>query len=180
MEGQLQHQSSNEYSRLISFKISWLDLLAVQETLKSLLQHHSSKASILRCSAFSTVQLSQLYMTTGKIKALTIRTFVGKVLSLLFDTLSRFVVAFLSRSNHLRLRGECKRFYFLAFSSSAAPCTPELVAAPSSSKSVTLSLSDLPPWSCLPLTPFCLALPLLRIIMITRRSWHPVPSLHGK
>ena len=88
---------SNEYSRLISFRMDWLDLLAVQGTLKSLLQHHSSKASILWCSAFFMVQLSHTYMTTGKTIALTRRTFVGKVMSLLFNMLSRFVIAFLSR-----------------------------------------------------------------------------------
>ena len=93
--------SFNEYSELIFFKIDWLDLLAVQGTLKSLLQHHSSKASILRCSAFFMVQLSHLYMTTGKTIVLTIWTFVGKVMSLLFNMLSRFVIAFLSRSKRL-------------------------------------------------------------------------------
>ena len=92
---------SNEYSGLISFRIDWLDLLAVQGTLKSLLQHHRSKASILQCSAFFMVQLSHLYMTTGKTIALTIQTFVGKVMSLLFNILSRFVIAFLPRSKHL-------------------------------------------------------------------------------
>ena len=92
---------SNEYSRLTSFRIDWLGLLAVQGTLKSLLQHHSSKASILQCSAFFTVWLSHPYMTTGKTIALTIRTFVGKVMSLLFNTLSRFVIAFLPRSKCL-------------------------------------------------------------------------------
>ena len=86
--------SSNEYSGLISFRMDWLDLLAVQETLKGLLQHHSSKASILRCSAFFTVQLSHLYMTTGKTIALTRRTFVGKVMSLLFNMPSRLVITF--------------------------------------------------------------------------------------
>ena len=89
---------SNECSGLISFRIDWLDILAVQGTLKSLLQHHSSKASILRCSAFIIVQLSHPYMTTGKTTALTRWTFVGKVLSLLFNMLSRFVIAFLPRS----------------------------------------------------------------------------------
>ena len=83
---------SNEYSGLISFRIDWLDLLAVQGTLKSLLQHHSSKASILRCSAFLIVQVSHLYMTTGKTIALTKQTFVGKVMSLLFNMLSRLVI----------------------------------------------------------------------------------------
>ena len=79
--------SPNEYSGLISFRIDWLDLLAVQETLKSLLQHHSSKASILQCLAFFIVQVSHPYMTTGKTRALTRRTFVGKVMPLLFNTL---------------------------------------------------------------------------------------------
>ena len=92
---------SNEYSGLISFRIDWLDLLAVQGTLKSLLQHHSSKASILRHSAFFTVQLSHPYMTAGKTIALTRRTFVGKVMSLLFNMLSRLVIAFLPRSKSL-------------------------------------------------------------------------------
>ena len=86
---------------LISFRMDWLDLLAVQGTLKSLLQHHSSKASILRCSAFFTVQLSHPYMTTGKTIALTRWTFVGKVMSLLFSILSRLVITFLPRSKHL-------------------------------------------------------------------------------
>ena len=86
---------SKEHPWLISFRMDWLDLLTVQRTLKSLLQHHSSKASILRCSAFFTVQLSHPYMTTGKIIALTRRTFVGKVMSLLFNMLSRLVITFL-------------------------------------------------------------------------------------
>ena len=89
---------SNEHPGLISFRMDWLDLLAVQGTLKSLLQHHISKASILQCSAFFTVQLSHPYMTTGKTIALTRRTFVGKVMSLLFNTLSRLVITFLPRS----------------------------------------------------------------------------------
>ena len=92
---------SNEYSGLISFRMDWLDLLAVQETLKSLLQHHSSKASILRRSAFFIVQLSHPYMTTGKIIALTRQTFVGKVLSLLFNMLSMLGIIFLPRSKGL-------------------------------------------------------------------------------
>ena len=91
----------NEYSRLISFRMDWLDLLAVQGTLKSLLQYHSSKASILRRSAFFTVQLSHPYTTTGKTIALTRWTFVGKVMSLLFNMLSRLVITFLPRSEHL-------------------------------------------------------------------------------
>ena len=92
---------SNEHPRLISFRMDWLDLLAVQGTLKSLLQHHSSKASILSCSAFLIIQLSHPYMTTGKTIALTRWTFVGKVMSLLFNMLSRLVIAFLPRSKHL-------------------------------------------------------------------------------
>ena len=92
MEFQLQHQS---------FRIDWLDLLAVQGTLKRLLQHHSSKASVLQCSVLFIVQLSHPYMTTGKTKALTRWTFVGKVMSLLFNMLSRLVITLLSRSKHL-------------------------------------------------------------------------------
>ena len=92
---------SNEHSGLISFRMDWLDLLAVQGTLKSLLQHHSSKASILWRSAFFLVQLSHSHMTTGKTIALTRQTFVGKVMSLLFNMLSRLVIAFLPRSKRL-------------------------------------------------------------------------------
>ena len=92
---------SNEYSGLISFRMGWLDVLAVQGTLKSLLQHHSSKASILQHSAFFIVQLSHPYVTTGKIIALTRQTFVGKVMSLLLNMLSRLVIAFLPRSKRL-------------------------------------------------------------------------------
>ena len=92
---------SNEHPGLISFRMDWLDLLAVQGTLKSLLQHHSSKASILRRSAFFLVQLSHPYMTTGKTIALTRRTFVGKVMPLLLNMLSRLVVTFLPRSKRL-------------------------------------------------------------------------------
>ena len=92
---------SNEYSGLISFRMDWLDLLAVQGTLKSLLQHHSSKASILQRSAFFIVQLSHPYMTTGKIVVLTRRTFVGKVMSLFLNMLSKLVITFLPRSKRL-------------------------------------------------------------------------------
>ena len=92
---------SNEYPGLVSFRTDWLDLLAVQGTLKSLLQHHSSKASILQHSAFFTVQLSHPYMTTGKTIALTRQTFVGKVMFLLFNMLSRLVITFLPRSKRL-------------------------------------------------------------------------------
>ena len=92
---------SNEYSGLISFRIDWLDLLAVQGTLKNLFQHHNSKASILQHSAFFIVQLSHQYMTTGKTIAFTRWTFVGKVMSLFFNMLSRLVIIFLSRSKHL-------------------------------------------------------------------------------
>ena len=92
---------SNEYSRLISFRMDWFDLLSVQGTLKSLLKHHSSKASILWHSALFIVQLSHLYITTGKTRALTRWTFVGKVMSLLFNILSRYVITFLPRSKGL-------------------------------------------------------------------------------
>ena len=101
LELQLQHQSFNEYSGLISFRINWFDLVAVQGTLKSLFQHHSLKASILRCSAFFMVQLSHPHTTTGKTITLTIWTLGSRVMSLLFNPLSRFVIAFLPMSKHL-------------------------------------------------------------------------------
>ena len=101
LELQLQHQSSSDYPGLISFRIDWFDHLAVQGTLKSLLHHHSSNVSVLRCSGFFMVQISHPYVTAGKTTALNICTFVGKVLSLLFDMLSRFVIAFLPRSKCL-------------------------------------------------------------------------------
>ena len=101
LETHVQQQSSNAYSGLISFRIGWFDLLAVQGTLMHFFLHHNSKVSILWHSAFFMVQLSQLYVTTGKIRALTRWTFVGKVMSLLFNMLSRFVLAFLPRGNCL-------------------------------------------------------------------------------
>ena len=101
MECQLQHQSFHEYSGLIFFKMDWLDLLAVQGTVKSLLQHHSSKASILTCSDFFIAQLSHPYMTTGKTIALSKWTFVGKIISLLLNMLSKLVITFLPRSKRL-------------------------------------------------------------------------------
>ena len=101
LELQLQHQSFQRFSGLISFRIDWLDLHAVQGTLKSLQQHHSSKVSILQHPAFFIVQLSHPYMTTGKTIDLTRWTFVGKVMSLLFNMLSRLVITFLPRSKHL-------------------------------------------------------------------------------
>ena len=101
LELQHQHQSFNEYSGLISIRMDWFDHLAVEGTLKSLLQHHNLKASILQCSAFVMVQLSHLYMTIEKTIALTIWTFVGKVMSLLFSMLFRFVIGFLPRSKQL-------------------------------------------------------------------------------
>ena len=96
---------SKEHPGLISFRMDWLDFLAVQGTLKSLLQHHSSKASILWHSAFFTVQLSHPYMTTEKTIALTRRTYIGKVMSLLLNMLSRLVITFLPRSKHLLIHG---------------------------------------------------------------------------
>ena len=101
MEFSFNISSSNEHPGLISFRMDWLDLLAVQGTLKSLLQHHSTKASILRHSTFFTVQLSHPYMTPGKAIALTRQTFVGKVVSQLFNMLSRLVITFLPRSKRL-------------------------------------------------------------------------------
>ena len=118
---------SNEYSALISFRMDWLDLLAVQGTLKSLLQHQSSKASILQCLAFFLVQLSHPHMTTGKTIALTRRIFVSKVTSLLFNTLSRLVITFLPRS---------KRLLISRLQSSSA-----VVWEPKEIKSVTVSPS---------------------------------------
>ena len=100
MEFQLQYQSSNEHLGLISFRMDWLDLLAIQGTLKSL-QHHGSKASILQCSAFFIVQLSHPYMTTGKTIALTTWTFVDKVMSVFLNMLSRLVITFLPRNKRL-------------------------------------------------------------------------------
>ena len=113
---------SNEYSGLISFRMDWLDFLAVQGTLKSLLQHHSSKVSILRCPAFFIVQLSHPYMTTGKTIALTRRAFVGKVMSLIFNMLSRLVITFLPRS-------KCLLISWLQ-SPSAVIWSPEKVSQP--------------------------------------------------
>ena len=114
---------SNEYSWLISFRIDWLDLLTVQGTLKSLFQHHNSKSSILRCSAFFTVQLSHPHMTTGKTIVLTRWTFVSKVTSMLFNMLSRLVIAFLPRS-------ECILILWLQLSSA-------VISEPKKIKSVT-------------------------------------------
>ena len=99
LELQFQHQSFHECSGLINFRVHWFDVLAIQETLKSLLQYNSSKASILQHSAFFIVQLSRSYMTTGKTIALTIQTFIGKMMFLLFNKLSRFVIALFQRSN---------------------------------------------------------------------------------
>ena len=105
---------SNEHPGLISFRMDWLDLLAVQGTLKSLLQHHSSKVSIFWCSAFFTVQLSRPHMTTGKTIDLTRRTFVGKVMSLLFNILSKLVIIFLPRSKRL-LRSYLVQLYIYMY-----------------------------------------------------------------
>ena len=117
---------SNVYSGLISLRIDWFDLLAVQGTLKSLFQHHSSKTSILQCSAFFMVQLLHPYMTTGKTMALIIRTFISKVMSLLFNTVSRFFIAFLPRS---------KCLYILWLQSPSA-----VILEPKKIKSVTVSI----------------------------------------
>ena len=127
LELQLQYSPSNEYSGLISFRIDWFELFAVQGTLKSLLQHHSSKASVLQHSAIFMVQLSHPCMITGDTIAWSIQIFVGKVMSLLFNTLSRFVTAFLPMSKHLNSMGivivcrdlgaqETKIYHYLTFS----------------------------------------------------------------
>ena len=126
---ELQHQSFKWIFMVISFRIDWFDLLAVQGTLKSLLQHHSLKMSNLRCSAFFMVQLSRPYMATGQIIALTIQTFVSKAMSLLFNTLSRFVIAFLPRS---------KRFLV-----SWLQLPPAVILESRKIKSVTASTSSL-------------------------------------
>ena len=121
---------SNEHSGLISFRMDWLDLLAVQGTLMSLLQHHSSKASILQCSAFFIVQLSHPYMSTGKTIALTRWTFAGKVMSLLFNMLSRLVITFLPRSKCLLI--------------SWLQLPPAVILEPKKLKSATVSTHLLP------------------------------------
>ena len=123
---------SNKYSGLISFRIDWLDLLAAQGTLKSLLQHHSSKASILQCSAFFMVQLAHPYMTTGKTIALIRQAFVSKVMSLLFYMLSRFVIAFLQRSKCLLI--SCLRSQYT------------VILEPKKIKSVTVSIFSPSTW----------------------------------
>ena len=129
----------NEYSGLISFRMDWLDLLAVQGTLKSLLQHHSSKASTLLCSAFFRVQLSHPYMTTGKTMALTRWTFVGKVMSLLFNILSRVIIAFLPRS----------KFLLISWlqSPSAVILEPQKIKSLIVSSSICHDVMGLMPWS---------------------------------
>ena len=133
---------SNEYSGLISFRTDWLNLFPVQGTLKSLLQHHSSKASILWCSAFFTVQLSHPYMTTGKSIALTRWAFVGKIMSLLFNMLSRLVMTFLPRSKRLLIS-------WLQLSSAVILEPPKIKPAPVSTVSHLFSMKwwDRMPWS---------------------------------
>ena len=129
MEFQLQISPSNEHPGLISLRMDWLDFLAIQGTLKSLLQHHSLKASILQCSAFFIVQLSHPYMTTGKIIAFTRQTFVDKVMSLVFNMVSRLVITFLPRSKHLLIS-------WLQSSST-------VILEPAKIKSVTVSIVSL-------------------------------------
>ena len=124
---------SKEHPRLISFRVGWLDLLAVQGTLKSLLQHHSSKASIHWHSAFLMVQLLHSYMTTSKTIALTRQAFVGKVMSLLFNMLSRSVIAFLLRSNHLLISSSEVLSSFISSRQSQAPVTIHRPFSPHSS-----------------------------------------------
>ena len=133
---------SKEYSGLISFRMDWLDLPAVQGTLKSLLQHHSLKASILWCSAFFIVQLSHAYMTAGKIIALSKWTFAGKVMSLLFNMLSRLVITFLSRRKHLLIS-------WLQSPSAVVlePHKMKSVTVPIDSPSICHEVMDWIPWS---------------------------------
>ena len=119
---------SNEYSGLISFRTDWLDLLAVQGTLKSLFQHHISKVSILQCSAFFIIQLSHPYMTTGKTIVLTRWTFVGKVMFLLFNMLSRLVIIFLPRSKHLLISWLQSSFAVILEPSKIKPVTLSIVS----------------------------------------------------
>ena len=133
---------SNEYSGMISFRIDWFDLLAVQGTLKSLLQHHSSKASILQHSAFFKVQLSHRYMTTGKTIALTRQTFVGKVMSLFFNMLYRLVITFLPRS-------KCLLISWLQSPSTMIlePTKIRLATVSTVSPSIAMNWWDQMPWS---------------------------------
>ena len=130
---------SNEHPGLVSFRMDWLDLLAVQGTLKSLLQHHSSKASILQCSAFFIAQLSHPYMTTGKTIALTRWAFVDKVMSLLFNMLSRLVITFLPRNKCLLI--SCLQ------SPSAAILEPRKIKSATVSPSICHEVMDWMPWS---------------------------------
>ena len=142
LEFQLQHQSFQWTLRLISFRMDWLDLLAVQGTLKSLLQHHSSKASIFQRSAFFIVQISYPYMTTGKTIALTRPTLVEKVMSLLFNTLSRLVITFLPRSKRL--------FNFMAAITICSDFGPPKIKSDTVSTvspSISLKWWDQMPWS---------------------------------
>ena len=132
---------SNEYSGLISFRMDWLDLLAVQGTLKSLLQHHNSKASILRCSAFFMVQLSHPYMTTGKTIALTRWTFVGKVMPLLFNMMSMLVIPFLPRN-------KCLLISWLQ-SSSAVILEPQKIKSDTDLQNKYLFILKMIEWMCL-------------------------------
>ena len=154
---------SNEHSGLISFRIDWFDLLAVQETLKSLLQHHSSKASILQHSAFFIVQLSHPYMTTGKTIALTRWTFVDKVISLLFNMLSRLVLAFLPRS-------KCFLISRLQFSSAIY----SIQSINSADVSIPVSREDGPIHEC------AFVLLVKYQLMIQQKSWKEksLPSHH--
>ena len=133
---------SKEHPGLISFRMDWLDLLAVQGTLKSSLQHHSSKASLLQCSAFCTVQLSHPYMTSRKTIALTRRTFVGKVMSLLFNMLSRLVIAFLPRSKSLLISWLQSPFVVILESPKMRPLTVSIV-----SQSIAMKWWVQMPWS---------------------------------
>ena len=156
---------SSEYSGLISLKIDWFDLLAVQGTVKSLLQHHSWKASILQHSTFFTVQLSQPYVTTGKNIALTMPIFVGRVMSLIFNTLSRFVIAFMPRSSHL----------LISWLQSPSTATLE----PKKSKSVTTSTFS--PSICHAIMgPDAMILGVFFLYLVLSQLFHSPPSLASR
>ena len=179
LEFQLQHHPSREYSGLISFRIEWLDLLAVQGTLKSLLQHHSSKASILWCAAFFIIQLSHPYMTNGKTIALNRQIFVGKVMSLIFNMLSRLVITFLPWTKHLFIS-------WLQSLSEVIVETKKIKSATVSTVSPSICHEVMGPESEEELKSLLMKVKEesekvgLKLKFRKQKSWYLVPSLHGK
>ena len=165
---------SNEHPGLISSRMDWLDLLAVQRTLKSLLQHHSSKASILRCSPFFTVQLSHPYMTTGKTIALTRQAFVGKVMSLLFNMLSRLVITFLPRSKRLLISWlqSPSAVILEPMQPSKTLCDPDFLTCPFLSPAVLHALGSLATLDCRPHG-------CKQLLSPPRLWWHGLSSLES-